>query len=237
MRTLFLMMLFALNNSAMADWVKVHGSAIQVTYANPATIDLTGSNIKMGLLSDYKKPQKYEGRQFLSVMSQNEYDCDDAQVRMLSYSLHAGNMGKGEVVYTDPSRTPWKQVAAKSADEIAWKSVCDLSGGWVKVGDNEVMSGYANPFSIRKSGDKAKMWELFDLKSAKEQDGKYKYLSIKLLAEYDCKENQFRTLSISYHPKSMGGGDQVFADTKAQKWEPVATGTDKILWKIACNTR
>ncbi|MFA5825393.1 MAG: surface-adhesin E family protein, partial [Gallionellaceae bacterium] len=107
MRTLFLMMLFALSHSAMADWVKVHGSAIQVTYANPATIDLTGSNIKMGLLSDYKKPQKYEGRQFLSVMSQNEYDCDDAQLRMLSYSLHAGNMGKGEVVYTDPSRTAW----------------------------------------------------------------------------------------------------------------------------------
>lgn len=237
MRTLLLMMLFALNNSAMADWVKVHSSAIQATYANPATVDPAGNNIKMWLLSDYKKPHKYEDRQFLSVISENEYDCDDAQLRMLSYSLHAGNMGKGEVVYTDASKTAWKRVAAKSADEIAWKTVCDLSGGWVKVGDNEVMSGYANPFSIRKIGDKAKMWELFDLKSAKEQGGGHKYLSIKLNAEYDCKENQFRTLSISYYPKSMGGGDQVFADTKTQKWEPVATGADKVLWKIACNTR
>ncbi len=237
MRTLFLMMLFALNNSAMAEWVKVHSSAIQATYANPATIDMAGSNIKMWLLSDYKKPHKYEDKPFLSVMSQNEYDCDDAQLRMWSYSLHAGNMGKGEVVYTDSNKTAWKQVVAKSVDEIAWKTVCALSAGWVKVGDNEVMSGYANPFSIRKSGDKAKIWELFDLKSTKEQGGKYKYLSIKLHAEYDCKESQFRTLSISYHPKSMGEGDQVFADTRPQKWEPVATGADKVLWKIACDTR
>ena len=237
MRTLLLMMLFALSNSAMADWIKVHSSAIQATYANPATIDLAGNNIKMSLLSDYKKSHKYDDKQFLSVMSQNEYDCDDAQLRMLSYSLFTGNMGKGEVVYTDPNKTGWKQVAAKSTDEIAWKTACDISAGWVKVGDNEVMTGYANPFSIRKVAGKAKIWELFDFKSEKEQDGKHKYLSVKLYAEYDCKENQFRTLSISYHPKSMGDGDQVFADTKAQKWEPVATGADKILWKIACETR
>jgi hypothetical protein len=237
MRTICLMMLFALSDSALAEWVKVHGSEIQTTYANAATIDATSDRIKMWLVTDYMKPHKYDGKPFLSVMSQNEYDCGDAQVRMLSYSLHAGNMGKGEVVYSDPSKAVWKSAATGSADEISWKIVCDLSAGWVKVGENEVMSGYANPFSIRKKGERAEIWELFEFKSAREYAGKQKFISIKLHAEYNCKENQFRTLSLAYHPKSMGGGDQVFADTKTQKWEPVATGTDTVLRKIACGTR
>lgn len=238
MRIFLLMLLWVFAcKSATAEWIKLHGSAIQTTYADPAAMRISGSKIEMWLLSDYKKPNRYGGQTFRSVKSRNEYDCSKERLRMLSYSLYAGNMGEGEELYSDINPDMWKAVSPGSNDQISWKTACgsNVGVGWIKVGESDGMTGYANPFSIRRNSERASMWELFDFNSRQTHESGENYVSVKHQAEYDCEKNRYRTLSIVYHPENMGDGAPVFEDGKRKKWEPVMPGSvDEILWGIAC---
>lgn len=235
-KIIFMTLLTMVSCNAIAEWVELDRSEIQTSYANPSTIDISGSKIKLWLLSNYKTPHKYDGKSFFSIQSQNEYDCNEAQFRMLEYSLLSGKMGAGEVIQHNTNVNKWQQISKGSVDEIFWNAACNPAAGLVKVGDSETMFVYANPFSIRKNNNKVKMWELFDLKSAKEGDGGQKYLSVMHQAEYDCKENRYRTLTVSYHSENKAKGTLIFTDTHTQKWDSIVKeSADEVFWKIACN--
>jgi hypothetical protein len=239
MRAVFLLMLFLVaSHSATAEWMKVYGSGIQTTYANPDAIEVDGGKIKVWQLADYKRPNKYGNSPYLSVKSQTEYDCKRGLSRMLSYSLFSGKMGEGEVLKSDSSVSAWKAVSPGSADDKSWKAACLLEVGWVSVGESDDMTGYANPFSIRRKDQRVKMVELFDFKEPQIHDKDEKYLSVKHQAEYDCESNRYRTLLFSYHSENMGKGKVVFDDDNSQKWEVVVPGSiDDVLLKLACKAR
>lgn len=222
-------------DNADAEWIEVDHSEIQTTYADPASIEVSGNRISMWLLSSYKTPRRYEDKKFLSVKTQYEYDCGGEQFRMLEYSLRAGKTGEGEELHGETSVDKWKRVAKGSADESLWKKVCDPSAGWSKVGESDAMIVYANPYTVRKKGGRARMWELFDFKSAQMKGEGKRYLSIKHQAEYDCKAKQYRTLEVAYHAENMGRGKEVADDDKTQRWDPITTGSaDELFWKMAC---
>jgi hypothetical protein len=95
---------------------------------------------------------------------------------------------------------------------------------------------YTNPNTIRKSGNKVKMWSLIDYNLVQEVSADIKFLSQKSQQEYDCKEEQRRTLYFSWHTGNMGKGDVTYIDNKPDnKWSPVPPeSTDETLWKFAC---
>lgn len=228
------LMWLACGGIASAEWIEVDGSDIQTTYTEPSSIEVSGSKVSLWLLSSYKTPKKYDGKPFQSVMSQYEYDCRSRQYRMLAYSLRAGKMG-GEELHGEASVDKWKQIADGSADEVLWKRVCTPESGWIKVGESDQMTVYANPFTLRKKGSRVRMWELFNFRSPRLHNNWQKYLSVRHQAEYDCKEMQYRTLEVEYHADNMGKGEEIFNDDKAKKWEAVQAGSaDQLFWKMAC---
>ena len=114
---------------------------------------------------------------------------------------------------------------------------------WVQVGGNDDIATYVDPTTIRKSGNKVKMWTLMDYSTQQQhkisdQTGK-PYRSGKIQEEYDCKEEQSRMLYFSCHSENMGAGDVVCESSDATKnWIPVPPGSleDTIL-KFACKKR
>lgn len=68
--------------------------------------------------------------------------------------------------------------------------------GWVRVSESEDenITVYVNPNTIRKVGNNVKMWELGDYKTAKDSGVGTQYMSVKGQAEYNCKEEKYRTL-------------------------------------------
>ena len=70
-----------------------------------------------------------------------------------------------------------------------------VSADWLKFGDSEVGSAYIDPFTIRKAGAKATMWEMTDYKVVPEPGNPYP--SVRRLYEFNCDEMALRTLSIS----------------------------------------
>lgn len=126
MPKVILLMLLALpGNSVLAEWGRLDGGDVhQNTYANPATLRKNGNQVKMWSLSDFKVAQERFGKTFLSSKRLVEYDCKEDQVRLLAYAWYSGNMGEGELVYSNADHGKWLPVVAESVDEHLWEMVC-----------------------------------------------------------------------------------------------------------------
>ena len=116
----------------------------------------------------------------------------------------------------------------------------DARAEWVKIGegsDARDLGVFVESESIRRSGNYAKMWDLTNYKTPQIVSGK-RYLSDKLLQEYDCKNEMTRILFISSHSGSMGSGEIVkFVNIAiGTEWQPNVPGSiNEQKWKIVCN--
>ncbi len=106
---------------------------------------------------------------------------------------------------------------------------------WVKVGvsTDKNTTIYADPSTIRKLGDKVKMWVMWDHLTAQEGDSK-PHMSTRVQKEFNCKEETTRQIYASAFTDNMGRGDLI-NNEGGREWEPVAPRThDEALWKFAC---
>ena len=81
---------------------------------------------------------------------------------------------------------------------------------WTDVGSSDNSTGYADFSTIRKSGNKVKIWNLIDFKVVQTTDGK-RYLSTTAQNEYDCKEETWRNLAFIWYSKNMEQGEVVYS--------------------------
>ncbi len=104
---------------------------------------------------------------------------------------------------------------------------------WVKVSEDKLVTVYADPTTIRKLGDKVKMWALWDYSTAQE-GGSKPYMSVRIQNEYNCKEETARQIYATTFSGNMAGGHTINRQG-GKKWEPVAPRTfGETLWKFAC---
>lgn len=107
---------------------------------------------------------------------------------------------------------------------------------WDEVGINDDGATiYADLASIRKSGNRVKMWSLHDYKSVRNTYG-IRNLSSRLLNEYDCKEEQVMMRLLYVHSGNMGRGEAIQINGEyCCWWSHVSSGTiNETLWKLAC---
>ena len=103
--------------------------------------------------------------------------------------------------------------------------------------DNTNETVYADFATIRKAGNKVKMWTMYDYKTAQEIS-LYKYLSYKFQWEFDCQEEQVRSLYAFFFSGNMGNGDLVARGGEPTKFIPILPGTCvEFYWKIACKQK
>lgn len=96
---------------------------------------------------------------------------------------------------------------------------------------------YIDPDSIRRNGNLAKMWQLYDYKTVQTVAGD-SLLSMKRFNEYDCVEERTRTLGYTWFSGNMGSGKVVFSTPEVQQWEPIGSRTiNHTLWKVACDRK
>ena len=103
---------------------------------------------------------------------------------------------------------------------------------WTKVNQIDDLTYYADIQSIRKNGNKVKMWILYDLKPVQQKS----FLSAIMYYEYDCFESTERMLDFYQYSKNMIKGDMVFSSTNISE-QPralVPGSVDNRLSKVAC---
>ncbi len=108
---------------------------------------------------------------------------------------------------------------------------------WTEVGSNVNATIYPDLSTIRKSGNKVKMWSLNDFKVVQidKNDG-MRYLSLAAQNEYDCKEETRRLLALIFYSKNMGQGDVVYTSgAMHEEPDPIAPRSmENTLFKVAC---
>ena len=111
---------------------------------------------------------------------------------------------------------------------------------WTEVGGSaDGMTSYADFGTIKRKGNKVKMWSLLDFKTIKKGSGDERYLSSVTRNEYDCEEETARQLDIHWYSSNMGQGEIVWSTTN-YKEEPrsILPGSiDETLFKIACGKK
>ncbi len=110
---------------------------------------------------------------------------------------------------------------------------------WVLTsGDDEAgLKVYVDPDSIRRKGNLAKMWQLYDYKTVQTVAGD-SLLSIKRYNEFDCTEERTRMLAYTWFSGNMATGKVVYSTPDEQQWEPVVPRTiNRTLWKVACDKK
>ena len=128
-KTILMMLLALVSNSAVAGWVEIGASGVfggSTAYIDPATIHKNGNNVKMWDLTDYKTAQEnsFGVKPFLSDKLQTEYDCKKEQLRTLVFSRFSGNMGHGEVVYSNSHPQMWHSVHSQGVGGARWEYAC-----------------------------------------------------------------------------------------------------------------
>lgn len=98
---------------------------------------------------------------------------------------------------------------------------------------------YFEPSSLRidKRSGMAKMWLLYDFKTAQkdDKDDRVSYLSLRFQREYDCKQERARTLAQSFFDGNMARGGEISNDSIERPWEGVVPGSiGENLWFMAC---
>jgi len=93
-------------------------------YVARATIRRSGASAQLSDLYDFKTPQVFEHRTFLSARNQFEYDCAHGRRRMLSTTGFSGHMGQGSIVASDASLGAWQAVADGGVFRDYWKVAC-----------------------------------------------------------------------------------------------------------------
>ena len=111
-----------------------------------------------------------------------------------------------------------------------------VNAEWVALGTtDDGMSIYADPGTIRRTGDLVKMEALYDFKTIRTVEGN-PYLSYKVQREYDCAEERIRYLAFTFFSGNMGSGKVVpTTSDEQQKSEPVQSDSIGLtLFKAAC---
>ena len=120
---LLITLLFLSSVPAYAEWVAIgsSGGNIGSVYSDPDTIRRKGDLVKMWILSDFKTLQTVADASYLSRLSQSQYDCTEERIRQLTVSWHSGNMGKGNVVWTNSDESKWEPVAPGTLGHTLWE--------------------------------------------------------------------------------------------------------------------
>ncbi len=96
---------------------------------------------------------------------------------------------------------------------------------WIAIGEDAEAVYYADLSTKRKNGDFVKMWIITDFKMPMKAKTSKPTRSVRAQEEYDCKEEQSRTLYVSLHTLNRAQGDMVGSSSATREWSPIPPRT------------
>ena len=113
----------------------------------------------------------------------------------------------------------------------------------VSVSSDNNRTNYVDVGTIKKKGNKVKMWTMYDYKTVKMIDKNEKqtvrYLSMVNYDEYDCEEETWKMLDLYLYSGNMGDGEVVGSSTniKDEAKSVIPGSITETLFKIACGKK
>lgn len=127
---------------------------------------------------------------------------------------------------------------AATGNTVVAAAAPDAAHQWTLLGTSAAEGGmdiYVAPSSIRRSGNTARMLDLWDFKTRHTFEGK-PFWSARNHYEYDCASSRRRMLGTTGFSEHMGQGTVIGSGDGVGAWEKVGTsGPAHEHWKVACS--
>jgi hypothetical protein len=105
---------------------------------------------------------------------------------------------------------------------------------WTPIVQTEMSTHYVDFSTIRKAGNKVKIWGMTDFKTM-QVIVDLGFLSNKYQVEYDCQNETDTALASLFFSGNMGSGQVVGTSSKRSDPMPVSPRSiGELFWKIAC---
>lgn len=176
--------------------------------------------------------------QFQSEQAAQQHCPNDTVVWL---NLRSGNIhSKGMKWYgkTRGGAYVCKQELARKESETK-ASEPNEKAGWRKVVEDGTRTVYAGTSPLEKSGDKATIVAMVDLRKASTlSDGK-EFLSWETQYEFDCKQRRSRIVAASMYSGNMGEGEVTDSIVyESPEWELIPKDSNgEMLWRLACGKK
>ena len=97
---------------------------------------------------------------------------------------------------------------------------------WTKIAVNRSSTFYIDLKTMRKDGDKRKVWIIQDLKARSERG----ILSIRAREEFDCTNDTRRSLSLTSHSEPMAEGETLSSTTfSTDSWKDIPPDSNSLI--------
>ncbi len=121
-----LVMLVLLPSIATAGWQEIGKSQQFFAYVDTDTISKSGNIVRMTTMLDMIDVAEIDGgKKYKSIISSEDFDCKDKQIKTVSSKYFSDNKGMGAEVHNSAS-TNWFKVSAQSIDFLSWRIACGL---------------------------------------------------------------------------------------------------------------
>ena len=128
MKNMLLLALLLVSITANADWSKAMNSTTNGpnVYVDLDKINKKGSFVKMWSMNDYQQPKLGPNNvAYSSMKTYNEYDCSLRTIRLLAGVISKGNMGAGDIVYSNMTPSSESEpIVPESQGEYMWQLAC-----------------------------------------------------------------------------------------------------------------
>jgi len=120
-------LLAAISNSAMAEWVKAGRDKSATVYVDSSTVTISKKSriTEMWHVLDYETVQDSMGTKYLSAKVRMGYDCKKMKSRNLGLTWHSANMGAGDKVLSRSTFGEWRRPFPGSLEETLLGIVCE----------------------------------------------------------------------------------------------------------------
>ena len=107
---------------------------------------------------------------------------------------------------------------------------------WVKTGRGADFHNYIDPATVRRTGSTVRVWSLSDYESVRDdRDGTGPYRSVKVLREYDCRNETTRSIYIASYRDNMGEGAVTYSNSSSTPATPIIPESiGATVWGLLC---
>lgn len=112
------------SGSALAEWVSIGDAGNAELFVDRATIVRSGDMATMWSVYALKTPGSANGKAYVSLKRQDEFDCAGSRMRGVQIAAHPQPLGEGAAVLSEKGSGTWTPVTPQATAEVLWKIAC-----------------------------------------------------------------------------------------------------------------
>jgi hypothetical protein len=126
-KILAILLLTITSIDVFAELMQVGENKDLTLYVYPTTIRATGAKVKMWDMTEFKRGMESHAASgyYWSSKSLVEYNCEEEESRILTFSHFSEPKGQGRVLYSLEEPGKWKPIMPESMGQTLWKIACD----------------------------------------------------------------------------------------------------------------